>query len=210
MLAAKNVQRQVAVAVVVAVKESAQLMAVDRIVGGVEIEHDLLRRRGMQRQKHLDEEVLDVAMPGDDFLVAALLVGPHGRQFQTVQRALARQRLAAIFASASILAGRIGLAHQHGQKRIVAKGVMVVEVFVAQGQGEYPLGHQFGHGVFDPLGIAVIGEAGGESPQNAGLGFHLPQQESAGVRSDGPAVESGGDRPAAEALGNRTRVRYTL
>jgi hypothetical protein len=41
-------------------------MTVDRIVGGVEIEHDLLGRRGMQRQKDLDEEVLDVTMPAND------------------------------------------------------------------------------------------------------------------------------------------------
>ena len=52
----------------------------------------------------------------------------------------------------------------------------------------------------DPFGIAVIGEAGGESPKNAGLGFHLPQQESAGVRSDGSAIEPSGDRPAAKPL----------
>ena len=153
-----------------------ELMAVDRIVRGVKVEHDLLRWRGMQRQKHLDEEVLDVAMSSNDFFVAALFVGSDGRQFQTVQRALARQRLATIFASASILAGRIGFAHQHRQERIVAEGVVVVEVFVAQGQGEYPLGHQLGHGMFDPLRIAMVGETGGESPKDAGLGFHLPQQ----------------------------------
>ena len=154
----------------------------------------------MQRQKHLHEERFDVAMSGDDLLVAALRVGPDGRQFQAIQRALARQRLAAILAAATILAGRIGLAHQHRQERIVAKGVVVVEVFVAQGQGEDPLGQQFGDGVFDQLGIAVVGETGGESPENAGLGFHLPQQQAAGVRSDGPAVESSGDRPAAKPL----------
>ena len=51
----------------------------------------------------------------------------------------------------------LGLAHQHCQERIVAEGVVVVEVFVAQGQGEYPLGHQFWHGVFDPLGCQALG-----------------------------------------------------
>ena len=154
----------------------------------------------MQRQERLHEERVDVAMPGDDLLVAALGVGPHRRQFQAIERALARQRLASILAAATVLAGRIGLAHQHRQERIVAQGVVVVEVFVAQGQGEDPLGDQFVDGVLDQLGIAVVGEAGGESPENAGLGLHLPQQQAAGVRSDGPAVESGGDRPAAQGL----------
>src|ERR1035437_3347117 len=81
MLATKDVERQVAVAVVVAVKESAQLMAVDRIIGGVEVEHNLLRWRGMQRQKHLDEKLLDVAMSGNHLLVTALLVGSDRCQF---------------------------------------------------------------------------------------------------------------------------------
>jgi hypothetical protein len=46
----------------------------------------------------------------------------------------------------------------------------------------------------------MVSETGGKSPQNAGLGFHLPQQQAAGVRSDGPAVESGRDGPTAEPL----------
>jgi hypothetical protein len=41
--AAEHVERQVTVAIVVAVEEPAFLMAVQRIVGGVEVEDDLLR-----------------------------------------------------------------------------------------------------------------------------------------------------------------------
>ena len=44
MLAAEHVERQIAVAVVVAVEEAPFLVAVQRIIGGVEIEDDLLRR----------------------------------------------------------------------------------------------------------------------------------------------------------------------
>ena len=113
MFAAENIQRQVAVNVAVTVKEPAQLMAVDRIVGG---------------------------------------------------------------------------------------GVEVVEVFVAQGESVDPLGNEFGNRVLDPLGIAMVGETGGESAEDADLGFHLPQEEAAGVRSDGSAVESGRDGPTAEPL----------
>ena len=60
--------------------------------------------------------------------------------------------------------------------RIVPKGIVVIEVFVAQGQGEHSLGDEFAHGVFHEFGIAVVGEASGESPEDAGLGFHLPQE----------------------------------
>ena len=59
MAAAEHVERQVAVAVVIAVEEAAFLMAVQRVVGGVEIEllnswrsrppkrGDVARRNGM-------------------------------------------------------------------------------------------------------------------------------------------------------------------
>jgi hypothetical protein len=42
MPAAENIQRQVTITVVIAVKEPAFLMPVQRVVGGVEIEDDLL------------------------------------------------------------------------------------------------------------------------------------------------------------------------
>ena len=56
VLAAEDVERQVAVAIVIAVKEPAFLMAVQRVVGGIEIEDDLLRwladaLRGTDRQR---------------------------------------------------------------------------------------------------------------------------------------------------------------
>jgi hypothetical protein len=42
--AAEDIERQVAVAVIIAVEKPALLMTMDRVVGGVEIEDDLLRR----------------------------------------------------------------------------------------------------------------------------------------------------------------------
>jgi hypothetical protein len=54
--------------------------------------------------------------------------------------------------------------------------------------------------MFDQVGIAVVGKTGRESSEDAGLGLDLPQEEAAGVRSDGPAVESGSNGPSAEPL----------
>lgn len=78
--------------------------------------------------------------------------------------------------------------------------VVVVEVLVPQGQGKYQLGDKFVNRVFDQFGIAVVGEAGGKSPQNTRFGLHLPQQQAARVRGDGPAIESGGDRTVPQGL----------
>ena len=57
--AAEDVERQIAVAVVVAVEEPAFLMPVQRIVGGIEIERDLRRGFGVGIEKQIDEQRLD-------------------------------------------------------------------------------------------------------------------------------------------------------
>ena len=59
MPAAEDVERQVALAVVIAVEEAPLLVPVHRIVGGVEIEHDLTRRRLVRLKKQVDEQALD-------------------------------------------------------------------------------------------------------------------------------------------------------
>ncbi len=202
-------KRQVAVVVVVAVKEPARLMAVDRIVGGVKIEHDsfgadgAVPRKSPQRPPRWHGYRPRFSYSGSPHR-------PDWRQFQPIQRALARQRLAAIFGTTTILAGRIGLSHQDGQERVMAESVVVVEVFVAQGQSGGWLGQQLVDGVFDQFGIAVVGETGGQPTDDAGLGLDLPQEESAGVRGNGPAIESGGDFPVSQGLEIKLAPRYTL
>ena len=52
---AKNIQRQVTIGFVVAMKEAPFLLAMQRIIGGIEIEGDLARRRPMRLQKQIDE-----------------------------------------------------------------------------------------------------------------------------------------------------------
>ena len=55
MTAAEDVQRQVAIAIIVAVEEPPFLVPVQRIVGGVEIEDDLLGRSPVGIQEKRDE-----------------------------------------------------------------------------------------------------------------------------------------------------------
>ena len=63
MAAAEHVKRRVAVAVVIAVEEAAFLMAVQRVIGGVEIEDDLFGRAAMGLQKQIDQQRLDGVAP---------------------------------------------------------------------------------------------------------------------------------------------------
>ena len=105
LVAGEDIQRQIAVAVVVAVEEALRLMAVKRDIGGVQIEHDLARRRGVRLNEKIRQQPIQGLGGVSDLVIAGGLAG----QFQPVQRALAGQSLI-----------QIPLARQQGQQRIAA------------------------------------------------------------------------------------------
>ena len=94
-------------------------MAVQRIVGGVEVENDLLGRRTIRVQEDINEDALQRLRVVVDLVVAVATL-PR-RMLQPVDRALPRQWRA-------ILALRLRLVGEQRQHRITAKGVMVVDV----------------------------------------------------------------------------------
>ena len=97
-----------------------------------------------------------------------------------------------------VLAGGIGLADDGGQQGVAAEVVVVVEVLVAQRQGVDPLGDEVLEGVLDEVGVAMVGEAGGELAEDAGEFLGLAEQQGAAVGGDVAAVESGEDLAGAE------------
>ena len=90
MITAENVQWKKAILLVMAVEEAAELIAVDRVVGCVEVQHDLLRWHGVGLKEQLDEEPFDSSCAADDLLVPAILVGPDGGQFEPIEGARER------------------------------------------------------------------------------------------------------------------------
>jgi len=59
-VSAKNIQRQIAVIAVVAVKEAAFLIAMKDVVSSIEIEDDPLGRLVVRLQKKIDEDLIDL------------------------------------------------------------------------------------------------------------------------------------------------------
>jgi len=57
--AAEDVEGQVAVAIVIAVKKPSLLMAVQRVISGIEIEDDLRRRLAVRFEEEIDKEAFD-------------------------------------------------------------------------------------------------------------------------------------------------------
>ncbi|AGA25936.1 hypothetical protein Sinac_1557 [Singulisphaera acidiphila DSM 18658] len=115
VVAAEDVEREIAVSLVVAVEKAAKLAAMDRVVGGVEVQNDPLGGSAVGLKKEGNEEPFDLMGLTGDLLVTALSVGPDRGQFQAVEGTLASQRLAAIAEPWPVLAGGIGLADDGGQ-----------------------------------------------------------------------------------------------
>ena len=128
-------------------------MAVQRIVGGVEIEGDLRRRRRMRRKKQVDKQALDRRRVIADLVITGRLLPA---QFQPVERRFASQW-------GTVRAPRFKLAAEHRHHRVVAQLLVVDQVLVTQRNPEHPLPDQTRHRMFDQIGVPVVSETAGNA-----------------------------------------------
>ena len=199
LLAAEHVERQIAVAVVVAVEEPSLLPAVHRIIGGVEIEHQLLGRLRVRVEEEVHEQRLDRrAVVGDP----AVAVGFRGTVLEPVERALAGERRAAAVP-------RLEPAEHHPEHRVVAQPVVVDQVLVAERDAEHPLPDPRRHLVDQPAPASGVREAGREALDEPDRPVGRSEQEPARVRRDRAALEIRHHRTAIY-LCESHRLRATL
>jgi hypothetical protein len=102
-------------------EEAAFLMAVQRIIGGVEVEDDLLGRRRVRFEEEVDEQTFDRRPVVADLVVARR--SPRG-VLEPVQRAFASQRGAGLAPGGE-------LARERRQHRVVAQLVVIDQILVA-------------------------------------------------------------------------------
>ena len=186
MAAAEDVERQVAVGVVVAVEEAALLVAMQGIVGGIQVEHDRLRRALMRLQEQRHEQRLDRLGVVPDLVIAADAAAQG--LLEPVQRRLAGERRA-------VLAARLELADQRRHHRIMAQKIMIVEVLVAERQAEHALADQRHQAVLDQLGRTGVAETGRKA-------FDEPDRLVGGAEQQRTAIR--GDRAAVKGAHNPT------
>ena len=144
MVAADDVRRQATA--VVPVEETPLLVAVQRVVGAVEVQEDPLRRRGTGFEEQVDHKFVHRLRVG--LLVPVGLAG-HA-QLKPVQGS--GQRVAAL--ANPILSGQV-VARQR-QQTVVPKLVVVVEILVPQHEAGQPLGDQPPHRALDALLAPVV------------------------------------------------------
>ena len=165
LLAAEHVQRQVAVAVVVAVEEAALLLAVQRVVGGVEVQHQLFGR-GLEA----GDELLD------QHLVQAPRGGPVGPLLQPAQRGR----------TGDLAVHAYGRLHGH----VAAQRAVVVQILPAQRQAIHALAQHVAHAVLDQQRAARVGNAARGCFEQAQLAIDLAQQHHAAVAGHAAAIEA--------------------
>jgi hypothetical protein len=149
LIAQEHIKRQVAVAIVVAVEKAAFLMAVQGIIGRVEIENNLFRRLLVRFDDQIDQQRFDSRRIMRNLVIARRF---RPAQLQTVERRLAGYRC-------TILALGLELAGQHRHHRIMAQLVMVVEILIAQRDPHHPLANQRFHLVLNQFLTAPVAKA---------------------------------------------------
>ncbi len=180
-------------------EEAPFLMAVQRVVGGVEVEGDLRRRHGMSVEKDIDKHGFDQRRVVTDFVIAR---GLRPAQLQPVERRFAGQGRA-------IRAFGLQLATQHRHHRVMAQLIVVDQILVAQRDPEYPLTDQARHRVLDQIGRAVIGEAPGKPRHQPDRPVGGTQQHCPGLRGHLAAIESGHHRAPFNRCKSK-QIRATL
>ncbi len=152
-------QRQKTVMIVIAVEETALLLAVNRVVGGVEVEDQLLGSRRMRGDEALDHGAMRRPRPS---AIRRPLEAPHRRG-----------------------AGEAPVAPDHRlQRQVVAQTFMVVHVFVAQRHGVHPLAQQRQKFVRDLASLARVVEPARQARQQAEPAVHQTQKQRPAVRRD--------------------------
>ena len=124
----ENIERQVAIVSVVAVEKAPFLVAVQRVAGGVEIEHDALGLAGLGWDVERGQQTAGRGGVESDLLVTAGRATFGRGQLQAVKRALAGAGFAAILWPPPLGACEVFFAAEQGQQRVAAQMIVIVEI----------------------------------------------------------------------------------
>ena len=177
--AAEHVERQIAVAIVIAVEEPSFLLAMQRIIRCIEVENDLPWRTRMRLEEQIDKQLADRRRIVADLVIARRF---ELAQLQPVERRFPGHR-------GTFLAPRRELARQHRHHRIVAQLIMIVEILVAQRDRIHPLADQRPHRVLDQLRTARVAKARRKSIHHSDRSIRCSQQQRSGVRRHQAAIK---------------------
>jgi hypothetical protein len=141
-------------------------------------------------EKDLHQQFVNRFLPERDLLVSIFCASA---QFQPIERALARQ-------------GGLGIraAGQHSKQRILPQLLLIIEVFVAQGQAVNPLRQHLLNRVLHLGLLSTVQETLRQARQQIQALVGFAQQQGAAVGTDGSPIEAGHDFPPSEGFKSET------
>ena len=165
-----------AILLVIAMEELLFLVAVQRHIGGIKVENDLLRWHLVTLDEKLHHELGHGFEVGDNLAVFALRP-PRRRQLEAVQGALARQWRA-------VSAAGLELAESGAEGLVVAPSVVIIEILVTQSQSKDTLADQCRNIMHHQMLGARVLETLGQPIRHAGDAVGLALQKNPGVGGD--------------------------
>ena len=159
-------------------KEPLLLVAVDGIVGGVEVQDQFLRNGRLRTNEHLDE---NLRHGGQGLAIDTVLQPAQGR----------RRRQRQILLNASFA--------QDLKQGVFPQTLVVVEVFIALGDAEDSLGQQGPLRMDDKEWMAWIGDTSIEGVDQSEGSIRLSQQQGPAIGGQFAALEISLDVLAFEA-----------
>src|SRR5579883_1459450 len=174
--------------IIIAMEETTFLLAVDAIVGRVEVEDQVLRRGGVGGDELIDQDLGDL----DQCLsIDAVL-----------QTAESRRR-----GEGLIRLGQFAGGDLEGQ--VIAEGLMVVEILVSQGQRRDPLGDHGALVMDDEHGMTRIWDRRVKGVEESDAVIDLAEQEGPGICGNLSTQEVGDDGLGVEP-GKSQRIAVTV
>ena len=145
--------------VVVAVELTPLLVAVDRDVRGIDIEHDLAEPLRIHIQEEVHEQLAHRIRVCHDLLVAIPFDRLRAPQLHPIQRARPRQGIRPVTRPRPLVTRQVLAAHRQRERAVGAQPIMVGEILVAECQSHHALRDQIPDRMFRPRRVAVIGKA---------------------------------------------------
>ena len=153
-----------------------------RDVGGIEIQDDLLGRRRLCIEKQRDQNPLDRRR-----IMADLVIACH----RPCRRALQPTKRVATGQSRTILALGAEPAKAGRQQRIMPQLIVVVQVLTAKSQAEKTLTEKRRHTIFDTILCPMIRKAARQTRHQTRRLDHLAQQQRTAIRGHRAAAKIG-------------------
>jgi hypothetical protein len=146
----KDIQREITVVIVVAMKKAVLLITMKGRVGGIQVEDDFCGRLWVTLQKELSAEAMKRIKREVDLVIAVIATLSCSRDLQAIKSRLSSQR---VF--------RLLLSGKKSEELIVAQLLVIIEIFIPKTKTIKSLANKREELMVNARGVSPVGETAG-------------------------------------------------